>query len=32
LDDNEYYDIIIEVGEEPNIKNFRAHVTGYGGK
>uniref|UniRef100_U9UMI4 BTB domain-containing protein n=1 Tax=Rhizophagus irregularis (strain DAOM 181602 / DAOM 197198 / MUCL 43194) TaxID=747089 RepID=U9UMI4_RHIID len=27
LDDNEYYDILIEVGEEPNIKNFRAHMN-----
>ncbi|CAB4409354.1 unnamed protein product [Rhizophagus irregularis] len=27
LDDNEYYDIIIEVGEEPNIKSFRAHMN-----
>ena len=26
LDDNEYYDIKIEVGEDPNIKTFRAHT------
>ncbi|GES90296.1 hypothetical protein GLOIN_2v1779084 [Rhizophagus clarus] len=26
LDDNEYYDITIEVGEDPNVKIFRAHM------
>ncbi|EXX53052.1 uncharacterized protein OCT59_029388 [Rhizophagus irregularis] len=26
LEDNEYYDITIEVGKDPNIKIFRAHV------
>jgi hypothetical protein len=26
LDDNEYYDITIEVGEDPNVKTFRAHM------
>ncbi|GBC00023.1 hypothetical protein RclHR1_03710007 [Rhizophagus clarus] len=25
LEDNEYYDITIEVGEDPNVKIFRAH-------
>ncbi|GES93562.1 BTB/POZ protein [Rhizophagus clarus] len=25
LDDNEYYDVTIEVGEDPNVKIFRAH-------
>ncbi|GBB88598.1 hypothetical protein RclHR1_15150003 [Rhizophagus clarus] len=27
LEDNEYYDITIEVGEDPNIKIFRAHMN-----
>ncbi|UZO09152.1 uncharacterized protein OCT59_029389 [Rhizophagus irregularis] len=26
LDDDEYYDITIEVGEDPNVKIFRAHT------
>jgi hypothetical protein len=26
LEDNEYYDITIEVGEDPNVKIFRAHI------
>ncbi len=26
LDDDEYYDITIEVGEDPNVKIFRAHM------
>ena len=26
LDDNEYYDIIIEVGNDPYVKIFRAHM------
>jgi hypothetical protein len=26
LEDDEYYDITIEVGEDPNIKIFRAHT------
>ncbi|POG81455.1 hypothetical protein GLOIN_2v1508159, partial [Rhizophagus irregularis DAOM 181602=DAOM 197198] len=25
LDDEEYYDIIIEVGKDPDVKIFRAH-------
>jgi len=25
LDDNEYYDVTIKVGEDPNEKIFRAH-------
>ncbi|GBC00022.1 hypothetical protein RclHR1_03710006 [Rhizophagus clarus] len=25
LEDNEYYDVTIEVGEDPNVKIFRAH-------
>ena len=25
LENNEYYDVIIEVGEDPNVKIFRAH-------
>ena len=25
--DDEYYDITIEVGEDPNIKIFRAHMN-----
>jgi hypothetical protein len=27
LDDDEYYDITIEVGEDPNVKIFRAHLN-----
>ncbi|EXX63402.1 BTB/POZ protein [Rhizophagus irregularis DAOM 181602=DAOM 197198] len=27
LDDEEYYDIIIEVGNDPNVKIFRAHMV-----
>ncbi len=27
LRDNEYYDITIEVGEDPNVKIFRAHMN-----
>ena len=27
LEDDEYYDITIEVGEDPNVKIFRAHVN-----
>ena len=27
LKDNEYYDITIEVGEDPNVKIFRAHMN-----
>ena len=27
LEDNEYYDITIEVGEDPNVKIFRAHMS-----
>jgi hypothetical protein len=27
LDDDEYYDITIEVGVDPNVKIFRAHIT-----
>ena len=26
LGDNEYYDITIEVGEDPNVKIFRVHT------
>jgi hypothetical protein len=26
LDDEEYYDVTIEVGKDPNIKIFRAHT------
>ncbi|PKY28727.1 hypothetical protein RhiirB3_481831 [Rhizophagus irregularis] len=26
LEDNEYYDITIEVGKDPNVKIFRAHM------
>jgi hypothetical protein len=26
LEDDEYYDITIEVGEDPNVKIFRAHI------
>ncbi|GBB83227.1 hypothetical protein RclHR1_00100031 [Rhizophagus clarus] len=27
LKDNEYYDVTIEVGEDPNVKIFRAHMN-----
>ncbi|RIA91300.1 BTB/POZ protein, partial [Glomus cerebriforme] len=27
LEDNEYYDITIEVGEDPDVKIFRAHMN-----
>jgi hypothetical protein len=27
LEDNEYYDITIEVGEDPNVKILRAHMN-----
>ena len=27
LDDDEYYDITIEVGEDPDVKIFRAHMS-----
>jgi hypothetical protein len=27
LNDNEYYDITIEVGNDPNVKIFRAHMV-----
>ena len=27
LEDDEYYDITIEVGEDPNVKIFRAHKS-----
>ena len=27
LDDDEYYDTTIEVGEDPNVKVFRAHMN-----
>jgi len=27
LDDDEYYDVTIEVGEDPNVKIFRAHMN-----
>ena len=27
LEDDEYYDITIEVGEDPNVKVFRAHMN-----
>ena len=27
LDDNEYYDITIEVGNDPYVKVFRAHMN-----
>src|SRR5271156_5458948 len=27
LEDDEYYDITIEVGEDPNVKIFRAHTS-----
>ena len=27
LDDNEYYDITIEVGQDPEVKIFRAHMV-----
>ncbi|UZO08247.1 uncharacterized protein OCT59_028505 [Rhizophagus irregularis] len=27
LEDDEYYDITIEVGEDPNVKIFRAHMS-----
>ena len=26
LDDDEYYDVTIEVGEDPNVKIFRTHM------
>ena len=26
LNDEEYYDITIEVGKDPNVKTFRAHM------
>src|SRR6266540_3658457 len=26
LEDDEYYDVTIEVGEDPNVKIFRAHT------
>ncbi len=26
LKDDEYYDVTIEVGEDPNVKIFRAHI------
>ena len=27
LKDDEYYDVTIEVGEDPNVKIFRAHMN-----
>jgi hypothetical protein len=27
LDDDEYYDVTIEVGEDPYVKVFRAHIV-----
>ena len=27
LEDDEYHDITIEVGEDPNVKFFRAHMN-----
>jgi hypothetical protein len=27
LDDDEYYDIIIEVGQDPEVKIFRSHMV-----
>ncbi|PKY16532.1 hypothetical protein RhiirB3_403025, partial [Rhizophagus irregularis] len=27
LGDNEYYDVTIEVGEDPNVKILRAHIN-----
>jgi hypothetical protein len=27
LEDNEYYDITIEVGKDPNVKVFHAHMV-----
>ena len=27
LEDDEFYDITIEVGEDPNVKIFRAHMN-----
>ncbi|PKY25190.1 hypothetical protein RhiirB3_413812 [Rhizophagus irregularis] len=27
LDDEEYYDITIEVGDDPHVKIFRAHIV-----
>ncbi|GBC00030.1 hypothetical protein RclHR1_03710014 [Rhizophagus clarus] len=27
LEDNEYYDLTVEVGEDPNVKIFRAHMN-----
>jgi hypothetical protein len=27
LNDDEYYDVTIEVGEDPNVKIFRAHMN-----
>ena len=27
LDDDEYYDVTIEVGEDPNVKIFRSHMN-----
>ncbi|EXX57201.1 hypothetical protein GLOIN_2v625543 [Rhizophagus irregularis DAOM 181602=DAOM 197198] len=27
LDDNEYYDITVEVGDDPHVKIFRAHMV-----
>ena len=27
LEDDKYHDIIIEVGENPNVKSFRAHMN-----
>ncbi len=29
LEDNEYYDVSIEIGEDPNVKIFRAHMNKY---
>ena len=26
LEDNEYYDVTIKVGDDPNVKIFRAHM------
>ena len=27
LEDDQYYDITVEVGEDPNVKIFRAHTS-----
>ena len=27
LEDDEYYDVTVEVGEDPNVKIFRSHIN-----